>query len=192
MWALTHIVALKQILIQFIGVYYCFCFFNRTEALGLLTRVRLTSSLFAHRAADCDPPVEGTASSPLFISRGHLRWEWGGASILQGPASQFVSHCWELSESSSNLSSADGQEQLCFPSNERRLAACWWNVAAWLADSGHKNTICLIDLKPHNSWVKFVLLAVTVTTQLLRWRVWENGFFFSVNNATFASHLLRV
>lgn len=50
----THIAALKQMLIQFIGVYYCF-FFNRTEALRLLTLVRLTLPLFAHRAADCDP-----------------------------------------------------------------------------------------------------------------------------------------
>lgn len=34
---------------------------------------------------------------------------------------------------------------------------------------------------------KFVLLAVTVTTQLLRWRVWENGVFQSI-----MLHLLHI
>lgn len=58
--------------------------------------VYFTPSLLNNRRTDSDPL---TASSPLFITRDHWRWEWGSHNPPGGPPSpsQFVSHCWEVS-----------------------------------------------------------------------------------------------
>lgn len=99
-------------------------------------------------------------------------------------------HIVEKSAKAHPISHWGAQEQLCFPSSKRRSAACWWNVAAWPADSKHKNAICLIDLKLHNSWAKVCIACSHGDNRiapLARMRKWG----FSVNNATFASHLLQ-